>query len=37
MHGYEAGFIDGDGRIIGFAKVDLIEGPTGTIITVVPR
>jgi hypothetical protein len=37
MRAYEAGFVDRDEKIIGFAKIDIIESAAGTVIKVVPR
>ncbi|MEZ4399957.1 MAG: hypothetical protein R3B06_08060 [Kofleriaceae bacterium] len=31
---FQASFLDADGAIIGFAKVDMVDGPTGTTIKV---
>jgi hypothetical protein len=37
LRGYEAGFIDRNGVIIGFARVDIIEQAGATTIKVVRR
>lgn len=33
-HGYQAAFMNGNGAIVGFAKIDIFETPTGTTIKV---
>jgi hypothetical protein len=34
LRGYESAFLDKNNNIIGFARIDLIDGPTGTHIRV---
>jgi len=34
LHGYQAAFMDQQGHVIGFAKVDIIDGPAGAQVRV---
>jgi hypothetical protein len=34
LEGYSAAFLDATGSIVGFARVDIIDGPTGAVVKV---